>query len=1210
MSKFLKVQQGILGLSPGEYQRFCADYIIKKKRYENMHDIGSKEGSNKTTKGIPDSYNINEDGLYSLIMYGTVEKQSITKLERDIKDAYSKDKTGISSDKIKEIICFHTNSNIKPGEHNRLKNLYDDINIELIDIDSMAHDICENYQSLASDYLQIPVDTNQISDINEFIKRYDKFSVNSPLSLDYIERREKKEILETIDITEKLLLLTGKPGIGKTKIAIEICRYLELNEDLCCLCIRPNGNDIYEDIKATLEANKNYLIFIDDINNLYRMQSCIDYIITNKNKKIKILATIRDYLLNEILDKLNKYDIKPDVYKLNKMEDNDITQIIENSFNIKNKNCQEQILKISNGNPRIAIMASQSILLGKIKSLNSILDVFKSYYDRIIKENKLSTTQIKILFYISFFSPFSLENEEIKITLKAMEIYNLEEYKNLKDLELIEFYNDEAIKISDQNFANYIIYKYLIELKEIRISDLLMKLYPNFIEKFINAINMINELFFTHETLNYIINEINFVWAKEKYKNDKLFLKSFHNLNIPKTLNIIDSKINSEKQTNIPLKIQYKDNYYLNNEILEILSDIKNSEYFEMAFKLMISYLMKRPDLYNEICKNIKDFWLMKEQNPDFKLEIKIISILLDKYNEKNEYNNILKFILIKSLECCLETEVHVSKQGKNFRTINLLIVTLQSCENVFKFRKFLFDTFIKIYKDDSNCISLLMNYSIWPQKDEQIDIIKNDFEILEKELFCKWISPNIFQCKVLEFVEKMCKKRKIIPPKSTKKYKKNKEYNILRIFEKTDDYGKNIELQELLSKSSLIDYKNFFEILKKVEDDKIKVEEWKIQNSLSLLFEYIINNKYEMFNDVFEYYLNFDSPFKSYPDYLLKLKNKNEVADLLIKNTNNSKYYFLSFLLDSFVNEKYLKNIKNFLNEQKNNKNKYTLNLLTIVNYSKYDSSIIDNYTNKILEYNEFELIYSYTNCLSNNFDQIQKIYNSFYNKYTLECLYLKTIDKHVDYKGYMGFLLVKNNYHFFKKIIDNKENHKSHKYNKYNKIIENIWKDNNFNEIILNVYNEILDSTLGYLDLHYLFKNPNSDIDTDIKKTQNIWLKNYIKSNKNDKDKIKYIFYVICEIDEESKKELILFFLDLNNDFEIFKSIQFFSSFESWSNSRIPLIENKISFLEKLKNTIFIKSDIKYIQHIDYINNKINWYKEDIEKAKIEEYLEDFYS
>jgi hypothetical protein len=134
MSKFLKIQQGILGLSPGEYQRFCADYIIKKKNYKNVHDIGSKEGTNKTTRGIPDAYNINEDGTYSLLMYGTVEKQSISKLEKDIKDAYSKNKTGILPDKIKEIICFHTNANISPGDCDKLKNLYDNVNIELIDI--------------------------------------------------------------------------------------------------------------------------------------------------------------------------------------------------------------------------------------------------------------------------------------------------------------------------------------------------------------------------------------------------------------------------------------------------------------------------------------------------------------------------------------------------------------------------------------------------------------------------------------------------------------------------------------------------------------------------------------------------------------------------------------------------------------------------------------------------------------------------------------------------------------------------------------------------------------------------------------------------------------------------------------------------------------------------------------------------------------------
>lgn len=422
MSKFLKVQQGILGLGPGEYQRFCADYIIKKKGYKNVHDIGSKEGTNKTTIGIPDSYNVNDDGTYSLLMYGTVEKKSISKLESDIKDAYSESKTGISQDRIKEIICFHTNTNIKPGDYTRLTTLYKDTIIELIDIDSMAHDICENYQSLASDYLQIPIDTNQISDIDDFIKRYDKFSVNSPLSLEYIERTEKEEIVNHINNTETLLLLTGKPGIGKTKIALEICRYLEIKENLCCLCIRPNGKDIYDDIKTTLENNKNYLIFIDDINNLHQIQSFIDYIITNENKNIKIVATIRDYLLNETLNKLNNYGIKPNVYTLNKMEENGLIKILENSFNIKNKNWQQQILKISNGNPRIAIMASQSILDGKLKNLNSILDVFKSYYDKIIEENKLTISQIKMLFYISLLSPFSIENQEIKNALKNIEI--------------------------------------------------------------------------------------------------------------------------------------------------------------------------------------------------------------------------------------------------------------------------------------------------------------------------------------------------------------------------------------------------------------------------------------------------------------------------------------------------------------------------------------------------------------------------------------------------------------------------------------------------------------------------------------------------------------------------------------------------------------------------------------------------------------------
>ena len=64
MSKFLEIQSAILGLGPGEYQRLCSEYSIKRFKFSNMHDLGSKEGTNKTTKGIPDSYSVDEKKIH------------------------------------------------------------------------------------------------------------------------------------------------------------------------------------------------------------------------------------------------------------------------------------------------------------------------------------------------------------------------------------------------------------------------------------------------------------------------------------------------------------------------------------------------------------------------------------------------------------------------------------------------------------------------------------------------------------------------------------------------------------------------------------------------------------------------------------------------------------------------------------------------------------------------------------------------------------------------------------------------------------------------------------------------------------------------------------------------------------------------------------------------------------------------------------------
>ena len=85
MSRINSIQQAIKQLDGGEYQKLMDAYLYKKYKYTNIEPLGSHTGTNKVTKGIPDSYVKLDNDKYVLIMYGTVESTSYEKIEKDIK---------------------------------------------------------------------------------------------------------------------------------------------------------------------------------------------------------------------------------------------------------------------------------------------------------------------------------------------------------------------------------------------------------------------------------------------------------------------------------------------------------------------------------------------------------------------------------------------------------------------------------------------------------------------------------------------------------------------------------------------------------------------------------------------------------------------------------------------------------------------------------------------------------------------------------------------------------------------------------------------------------------------------------------------------------------------------------------------------------------------------------------------------------------------
>ncbi len=72
--------------------------------------------------------------------------------------------------KIKKIICGHCSTNLHIEQFEDIKNCINGVEIELIGIDTLSHDLALRYPYIAKDLLGISIDTNQFFEVEDFIK--------------------------------------------------------------------------------------------------------------------------------------------------------------------------------------------------------------------------------------------------------------------------------------------------------------------------------------------------------------------------------------------------------------------------------------------------------------------------------------------------------------------------------------------------------------------------------------------------------------------------------------------------------------------------------------------------------------------------------------------------------------------------------------------------------------------------------------------------------------------------------------------------------------------------------------------------------------------------------------------------------------------------------------------------------------------------------
>ena len=580
---------------------------MRKDHFGAIFELGMKSGTLKTTIGNPDTYFSVQAGKYIFVAYTTQEKNIDKKIKEDIEKCLDETKTGIEVKDIEEIICCHTSSTLPAGADQVLHQLCGESNVslQLYGVDRIANEIYFKYKYLAKDFLGIAIDTNQIFEERDFVINYNANEMAAPLDMKFMFRSaEINQILNAFG-SNKVVAIYGKAGTGKTRLALEAAKRLSQDNNYRLFCIKSNNLSIAEDLSGYIENPGKYVIFVDDANELTGLKYVLEYINkTYQGYDVKIIVTFRDYAHKGVMSDIAEYTV-PFKLELSRFSDDEIKQFLDENMEIRNENYIYQIIRIAEGNPRIAYMAGK--LAKEHQSLSAIKDatqLYDNYYNKYIN-NTIIATDRKMCFSAGILALLNMirldKLENLADLLKSIGMTEIEFRENLEELftmELIEIKFDKVAKFSDQCLSNYMIYYAFLSNKYIPFSRVLDTGFKFFRSGITKSIDTLFSIFNAKEVHDYINQEIRYLWDQYEQNDERIFeeyVKVFHYFRPEESLIYVKNKIDSMNQSKLDLgSIDFsKSSFSDTNIVLNLLTGYRYNDLLTTAMELFIYYVNK-----------------------------------------------------------------------------------------------------------------------------------------------------------------------------------------------------------------------------------------------------------------------------------------------------------------------------------------------------------------------------------------------------------------------------------------------------------------------------------------------------------------------------------------------------------------------------------------------------------------------------------------